>query len=58
MTLGVSTELGTVLAPPFKLTPIEAKGGSPYKRVSMTLKLLKCLNGYGCGWVLFRSYYD
>ena len=45
-----------LLAPPFRLTPNEAKGGSPYKIVSMALKLLKCFNSYGCGWVLFRSY--
>ena len=31
-----------LLAPLFGLTPNEAKGGSPYKRVSMALKLLKC----------------
>ena len=33
-----------LLAPPFRLTPNEAKGGSPYKRVSMALKLLKCFD--------------
>ena len=31
-----------LLAPSFRLTPNEAKGGSPYKRVSTALKLLKC----------------
>ena len=45
-----------LLAPPFRLTPNEAKGGSPYKRVSMALKLLKCFfKGCRCGWMLFKS---
>ena len=33
-----------LLDPPFRLTPNEAKGGSPYKIVSMALKLLKCFD--------------